>query len=107
MLFTRLSLLAAVSAVSLGAASAWAQVGGGGSIGEHMSSFDRNQRVELSEVPNAARDVAVRELGSPDVTATTQGYRRGDRLYEFESVDASGVHHSVTVTADGSVIQRQ
>ena len=103
--FTRVSLFAATFAVSL-SAGAFAQVGGGASIGEYGGRFNGDQKVELSQVPNTARDVAMQQLGSANVTEVTQGYHRGDRIFVFEATDARGVHHSVTVTADGSVLQR-
>lgn len=99
---TRVLQITAASLLLLGSSAAFAQVGGGGSIGMWMPT---EQRVRLSDVPPAARAAAERELGNAQLTEVSEV--RVDvpqRVYHFETRDAAGGRRSVAVTDDGRLV---
>ncbi len=91
----RLSCAAALSAMSLSVAPAFAQ--DIGKSGEHP--------VQLSQVPAAARDAGQGELGYSNISGVNEKERQGRKIYEFKSKDASGARKQVNVTADGRILQ--
>jgi uncharacterized membrane protein YkoI len=62
--------------------------------------------IELTQVPQPARDAAQKQLAGA-IREAKVIEQRGQKIYELEGQDASGQKMSVHVTADGNVVQRE
>jgi uncharacterized membrane protein YkoI len=68
---------------------------------------DENETaIELTQVPQPARDAAQKQLGGV-IREAKVIEQRGQKIYELEGQDSSGQKMSVHVTADGNVVQRE
>jgi len=77
----------------------------GGAVALAISSEEENETaIELSQVPQPARDEAQRQLGGT-IRETKVMERDGQKIYEFEGQNASGQKMSVYVTPDGKAVQ--
>ena len=97
MLHTRLLLSAALGATLLATAPVMAQ---------SKSEEAKEKTVQLSEVPQAAREAAQKALGSAPTEAKVME-EKGQRVYELEAKQAAGKEKSVHVTADGKVLKHE
>jgi uncharacterized membrane protein YkoI len=77
----------------------------GGAVALAISSEEENETaIELSQVPQPARDEAQKQLGGTIREAKVME-RDGQKLYELEGQNTSGQKMSVYVTADGKAVQ--
>jgi hypothetical protein len=79
-----------------------------GVIGTLAIAYDEENEtaIELSQVPQAARDAAQGQLAGGIREAKVID-REGKKLYELEGRDASGQKISLRVQADGQVLERE
>lgn len=76
------------------------------SFAQNQSEESREQTVQLSQVPKAARDAAQKALGTaPTEAKIVTG--TSPQEYELEAKGKAGKESSVHVLADGKVIKRE
>jgi len=97
MLHAHLLLSAALGAILVATVPAMAQ---------SKSEEAKEKPVQLSEVPQAARDAARKALGSAPTEAKVME-EKGQRVYELEAKQAAGKEKSVHVTADGKILKHE
>jgi uncharacterized membrane protein YkoI len=77
---------------------------GGAAFAQMNSSHEASeQAVQLSQVPQAARDAAEKDLGAK-VSEAKVMQQNGQQVYELETRTASGEQKSVQVSPDGKVL---
>ena len=84
-----------------------ALIGGGVAFAQMQSSHEASeQTVQLSQVPQAARDAAEKDLGGK-VSEAKVMQQNGQQVYELETRTGSGEQKSVQVSADGKILAHE
>ncbi len=88
-------------------AAAAAAIFAGGAVALAISSKEENETaIELSQVPQPARDTAQKQLGGAIREAKVME-QNGQKVYELEGQNASGQKMSVYVNADGKIVSHE
>lgn len=96
MLETRKLVIGAVAAVMITT----------GAAAVAISSEDEGTAIELSQVPQPARDAAQKQLGATIREARVME-QNGQKVYELDGRDSSGQELAVYVSADGKVLRSE
>ena len=76
------------------------------SFAQSRSEESREKTIQMSEVPQAARDAAQKALGTaPTEAKIVTG--TNPQQYELEAQDASGTNVAVHVLANGKVVKKE